>query len=714
MRYLGRVGRVLGHATDCVLRRVLGGVSSAILVRCACWAWSWLVAFVCFCVSVVLVAGVGVPSARALDYGGLSAPGSLTVHRLLTAGGQDLGPGDGVVSEDIDILHDARPAVGEGFSLYRLDVARVEGAVEGVGALSASMVSGAASEDAGTGSTTALLELVAKYAGVSATEALVGSGVTDADGEIKFSNLAFAYYLLVADPMTALGSSPVAPCVVAMPYAGVNGSYVKDVHVYPKTGLDTSITKSVATPKRVVGLGDKVVWNVDFPVPSELKQTINGQVVYGSDWYVYDDIDSRLDVEGMSSAAVGRGSAWTMSVLDAKGNESKVQPASGDGDVKASWDEQSRRITWSFTDEFVRRVCDEASAVSVRVVLTSTVNQSAMQDMSTVFNDAVISFTKANGDPFWHRVIARSSNSRSSSKTVNNTANNTANTTAASAALSVTASTVAADTTATTTVDSGVSTVDSGVSVVADTDGGTAYGDEDNPLHPRVYIGAISVTNLLQGTSTPLPGAKFALASSEKDAKAGQFMTRDGAVFERESDENGKLTFEAVGEGEYWLVETQTPQCPTDSGKEECARLVQPVKVTVGNDKASSHPKVQIDHHVKTVIDEIIDKGSSIADKLANTGLSTRVTFTIGVMALAFAVVIIVRRRRRDASNVDAQNYATATATAAATTTATATATGVVGSLDSSLAMAQNGAPLAVVSATAMASTGSQLEEGAE
>lgn len=594
-----------------------------VLARAASWAWARLVVFVCLCVSAALLAGMATPSARALDHGGLSEPGSLTVHRLLTPNGQDLGAGDGLVSEEIQNLHGATPAVGEGFSLYRLDTARVEGAVSGVAALTAAALNEAASADEGTGTTTATLKFIAKYAGQSADDALVSSATTDSNGEACFTNLQFAYYVLVADPTTALGSASVAPCVITMPYAGTDGSFVKDLHIYPKTGRDTSISKSVASPKTVVGLGDEVVWNVDFPVPSELKKTIDGQVAYGSKWSVYDDVDSRLDLNGIDGANAGQGTVWTMRVTDATGKASTLQPAAGDTDVKATWDEASRRLTWWFSDDFAQRVCDEATAVNIRVVLTTTVNASAMSNVTTVFNDAVISFIKADGDPFYHRVISRSSG-RTSART-------------AAASGAAAASLASLSSNATTVADEAAD----------DEDGGTSYGDEDNPLHPRVYIGSISVSKYLQGTDTPLEGAKFALAASEADAKAGRFMTRDGEVFERVSDKNGELTFEAVGEGDYWLVETQAPQCPTSDGKKECAKLSQPVKVTVGSSKAGSHPKVRVDNHVKTVIDEIIDKGSTVVDALAKTGLSTGSIFAAGAFALALAVIIIVRRRRR-------------------------------------------------------------------
>lgn len=605
-----------------------------VLARAASWAWARLVVFVCLCVSAALLAGMSTPSAQALDHGGLSEPGSLTVHRLLTSNGQDLGAGDGLVSEEIQNLHGAVPAVGEVFSLYRLDTARVEGAVSGVAALTAAALNEAASADEGTGTTTAILKLIEKYAGQSADDVLVSTATTDSNGEAQFTNLSFAYYVLVADPATALGSAPVTPCVITMPYAGTDGSFVKDVHIYPKTGRDTHISKSVASPKTVVGLGDEVVWNIDFPVPSELKKTINDQVVYGTNWSVYDDVDSRLDLNGIDGANAGRGTVWTMRVTDATGKASTLQPASGDTDVKATWDENSRRLTWQFSDDFLRRVCDEATAVNIRVALTTTVNASAMSNVSTVFNDAVIRFINASGDPFWHRVISRSSG-RTSARTA--AASEAATASAASAASVTTASVTSVSNKATTVADE---TAD-------DEDGGTAYGDEDNPLHPRVYIGSISVSKYLQGTDTPLEGAKFALAASEADAKAGRFMTRDGEVFERVSDKNGELTFEAVGEGDYWLVETQAPQCPTSDGKKECAKLAQPVKVTVGSSKADSHPKVRVDNHVKTVIDEIIDKGSTVVDALAKTGLTTGGIFATGAFALALAVIIIVRRRRR-------------------------------------------------------------------
>ena len=649
----GRVpGGAPGHAAGRALRHVPGGASSATQARHASRAWSWMVAFVCLCVSAVLAAGVGAPSARALDHGGLSAPGSVTVHRLLTSKGQELGAGDGLVSEEIKKLNDATPAVGEKFSLYRLDTPRVEGAVSGVEALTGSVLNEAITTDDGTGANEAILKLIEQYAGQSADSALVSSAATDANGEVRFTDLPFAYYVLVSDPDTAQGSSPAAPCIITLPYAGENGSFVKDVHVYPKTGRSTRISKSVASPKKVVGVSDEVVWNVDFPVPSELKKTINGQVSYGSNWSVYDDVDSRLDLKGVAGANAGQGTAWTMRVTDTQGNASTLQPAAGDTDVKATWDAASRRITWWFSDDFARRVCDEATAVNIRVVLTTTVNASAMNSITTMFNDAVISFTNASGDPFVHRVIDCPTTARA-----------------------------------------------------ADGDGScVSAGDENDSSHPRVYIGAISVSKRLQGTDTPLQGARFALATSEEDAKAGRFLTRDGAVFERESDAQGALTFEAVGAGDYWLVETQAPQCPVkDGGKVECAKLAQPVKVTVGNSKAGSHPQVQVDNHAKTVIDEIIDKGSSVVDKLAKTGLS--VGALLAAAALALALALAARRRRRAATPAAAPRDSSTSAAPPLGMTMNGASLGMTMNGDPSSVISTEAAPSSVISTEAAPSS---------
>lgn len=83
-------------------------------------------------------------------------------------------------------------------------------------------------------------------------------------------------------------TSPSAPFLVTLPLAQTNGSWLYDVHVYPKNTVDTNVpTKDVAKPSDGVILGSTVPWTITAPVQPSTPGDI-------SSFVVTDQLDSRL------------------------------------------------------------------------------------------------------------------------------------------------------------------------------------------------------------------------------------------------------------------------------------------------------------------------------------------------------------------------------------------------------------------------------------
>lgn len=91
--------------------------------------------------------------------------------------------------------------------------------------------------------------------------------VTGVDGLAFFNNLPLGLYL-VTETAAPVGVTKAVPFLVTIPYPSVTGSgtdattsWLYDVHVYPKNGLDPKGSKTVADPK-TPGLGSTVSWTV--------------------------------------------------------------------------------------------------------------------------------------------------------------------------------------------------------------------------------------------------------------------------------------------------------------------------------------------------------------------------------------------------------------------------------------------------------------------
>lgn len=112
-------------------------------------------------------------------------------------------------------------------------------------------------------------------------------------------------------------------------------------------------------------------------------------------------------------------------------------------------------------------------------------------------------------------------------------------------------------------------TLDNGASLTVVNGQGASHTVDSE--RPRISFGAVRVTKVsAQSTQTYLAGAKFRIAGSLEDAKAGHWTHRlsdageDLGVLEKTTDEKGLATFggleyDLTSGTDYWLVEVEPP-----------------------------------------------------------------------------------------------------------------------------------------------------------
>ena len=315
-----------------------------------------------FATAIALVAtmAVGTTTAQALQDGGQTAPGSITVHKYKTQTASNI-PGTGADSQSVP--YGAEPLSGVQFTLYQLDTAKVEGAVQGVDAVKAAP----ATADVST--------FLTAYQDATASPIVK---TTDQNGEAVWGSLPFAYYLLVE---TSAGTDTVeaaVPSIVTVPYAqqatGGSTTFVKDVHVYPKNVSNELVEKSVTNQPDVVKPGDTLNYTITFSVPTAGK-------VYTSDTqYMTGSVIDKLPVNGAGqpTITIAEGS-YSVYALTEGGTESQLTSPITFLDESAS----KAQTTWTLTSGIAQEVeglntatpADPVAKIQIRVA--ATVNDNA-------------------------------------------------------------------------------------------------------------------------------------------------------------------------------------------------------------------------------------------------------------------------------------------------------------------------------------------------
>lgn len=199
--------------------------------------------------------------AFALNDGGLTDDGtaSITVHKYRTPSASSE-PGTGSAADKANVPTGAEPMKNVDFTLYKLDPAKVEGAVAGTAA--------AAAAPAPDG-VQAFLTL---YKSASSTPVVKTTGF---EGTVTFDSLSFGYYLLVETNAGGANVEASVPSIITLPYAqqatGGATAYLKDVNVYPKNVSKEEVEKTVIDEPDLVKPGDTLGYQIAFKIPEPSK-----------------------------------------------------------------------------------------------------------------------------------------------------------------------------------------------------------------------------------------------------------------------------------------------------------------------------------------------------------------------------------------------------------------------------------------------------------
>lgn len=216
-------------------------------------------------------------------------------------------------------------------------------------------------------------------------------GKTDSNGELTFSDLPKGYYLVTEEIPT--GYSAQKPTfIVMLPLKTMdrvgNVSWNYDVHVYPKNMQKGQIEKQ-AVGRKVVGVGDEVLWDVDYEVGRDIKEDTENGRVYAKDFYITDTMDSRLTY--VDGSAVFQLYDRTDKLVDIK--------LIAGVDYIEVYDKNTNTVTWNYTDAGVRVLADNEIG-KTKVSIRTLVNPTALGTVDVIWNNASIDFVNASGDPY--------------------------------------------------------------------------------------------------------------------------------------------------------------------------------------------------------------------------------------------------------------------------------------------------------------------------
>ena len=226
---------------------------------------------------------------------------------------------------------------------------------------------------------------------------------TDSNGETIFNKLPSGYYLVTETIPKGYDAPDEGKFVVVIPTKVLNETgrltTKYDVVVYPKN-QKVMVKKVLNSDKKVVGIGDIVNWKINYPMFDGLKKVEidpkgNATTKYGKNFFITDEMDTRLDyVEG--SAA--------MKYLDGAGAEVKLNLSPGI-DYNISYDTKTHVLKIAFTDDVGTKKIADANIKNIELDIATLVNESALNTVTPMVNNARISYTNASGDPFEHEVF---------------------------------------------------------------------------------------------------------------------------------------------------------------------------------------------------------------------------------------------------------------------------------------------------------------------
>ncbi|MDU5333088.1 SpaH/EbpB family LPXTG-anchored major pilin [Enterococcus sp.] len=214
------------------------------------------------------------------------------------------------------------------------------------------------------------------------------NGKTDADGVLKYSNLAAGYYYveenLAESPNYEVQgdgnsektiTSASKPFIVAVPMTNADGTdWNDDVHVYPKNqGLNPEKKPSVPS----VNVGDKVEWTITVNVPSDIGSYTKFNII--------DILDKRLNYAGN----------LVVEALDSSGNSLFILDKDDDYELNTPTDNTGGgTVTVELKADGITKLANNKSVVKLSVFFETTVNGNIdTDDENNINNEATIEFT---------------------------------------------------------------------------------------------------------------------------------------------------------------------------------------------------------------------------------------------------------------------------------------------------------------------------------
>lgn len=337
-------------------------------------------------------------TAFALDKGGLSGTGSITVtkYKSVTDGVAGTGKADQTPS--------GTTVPGVTFKIQKLDTSKVEG--EGATAITKS--------DQIPADEAAVSAFVTTYKDANVAEQ---SGTTAADGTYKFDTLVFGYYLLWEVESTApADTDPCVPTIVTLPYkTSSDGSYIKDVNVYPKNKSNKNLSKVLTELKDAddndiehVTAGAKLKYQISQTLPTAADEVYKAGATPDSmtltiyDWLPYADNATKsaaLDYDAANSTVkfvLADGS--TVDAADYFTVNSSVKATEDNVTNNSADAEGVPGISWTLKADKVQALAAlyaTNAPVSVLIDIAATANENVIQIKGDVKNTTASTMTKA-------------------------------------------------------------------------------------------------------------------------------------------------------------------------------------------------------------------------------------------------------------------------------------------------------------------------------
>ncbi|WP_419042714.1 SpaA isopeptide-forming pilin-related protein [Holdemanella porci] len=174
------------------------------------------------------------------------------------------------------------------------------------------------------------------------------------------------------------------------------------------------------------------------------------------------------------------------------------------------------------------------------------------------------------------------------------------------------------------------------------------YGDSkettESKTHTFTYDIPVFKYTMKDNVKTELEHAKFTLSLNKDGANPIKFKEsneknkyikdKTGAITEVESPQDGKLTFEGLGAGTYYLTETKQPD-----GYNKLAKSIK-IVIDVKGD-------ITVDGKLITGVDKLVEVENKTGTVLPSTGgAGTTMIYLVGaVLVLGSGVVLATKRR---------------------------------------------------------------------